>query len=483
VSVAPEIGVVLDDRFARELPEMGVSWRAQTPPDPRLLILNEPLAAELGLDPAWLRGPNGLRFLAGDLLPSGANPVAQAYAGHQFGGLVPRLGDGRALLLGELADGRDLHLKGSGVTPFARGGDGLAAVGPMLREYLISEAMHALQVPTTRSLAVVGTGRSIHRDTELPGAVLVRVAASHLRVGSFQYAALTGDVDLIRRLADHAIARHHPDAAQAERPYLALFQAVVAAQASLIARWMLIGFVHGVMNTDNMTISGETIDYGPCAFMEAYDPDTVFSSIDAWGRYAYGNQPDIAGWNLARFAETLLPLLADDIDQGIALAQGSFDVFRVVYDATWSSGMRAKLGLPADVHDDVLTPLVDELLRLLKESRVDYTSFFRRLAGAARGDAEPARGEFADLAGFDAWLAGWRALGPDAASMDRANPLYIPRNHLVEEALTAATAGDLQPAERLLEAVSAPYDERPGLQRYAEPAPDDFGEYQTFCGT
>jgi uncharacterized protein YdiU (UPF0061 family) len=487
VSVAPEISVVLHDRFARELPEMGVPWRAQTPPDPRLLILNESLAASLGLDSAWLRSPNGVRFLVGDLVPDGATPLAQAYAGHQFGGLVPRLGDGRALLLGELVDDRghirDLHLKGSGPTPFARGGDGLAAVGPMLREYIVSETMHSLGVPTTRSLAVVSTGRPIHRETELPGALLVRVAGSHLRVGSFQYAALTGDVDLVRRLADHSIARHYPSAAQAERPYLALFEAVVAAQASLMARWMLIGFVHGVMNTDNTTISGETIDYGPCAFMEAYDPDTVFSSIDAWGRYAYGNQPDIAGWNLARFAETLLPLFADTVDEGVALAKESFGVFRDVYDATWSAGMRAKLGLPADGHTEALTPLVDELLRLLKESHVDYTSFFRHLGDAARGDAEPARGLFADLAGFDAWLTSWRALAPDAESMDRVNPIYIPRNHLVEDALAAATAGDLAPVEQLLDAVSAPYDKRPGFERYAQPAPADFRDYQTFCGT
>ena len=487
MSVAPEINVVLHNRFARELPEMGVPWQAEAPADPRLLVLNESLAAELGLDTAWLRGTNGLRFLVGNLVPSGAAPVAQAYAGHQFGGLVPQLGDGRALLLGELVDDdgrvRDLHLKGSGRTPFARGGDGLAAVGPMLREYLVSEAMHALGVPTTRSLAVVSTGRPIQRETVLPGAVLVRVASSHLRVGSFQYAALTGDIELLRRLADHAIARHYPGAAQAERPYLALFEAVVAVQASLIAQWMLIGFVHGVMNTDNMTISGETIDYGPCAFMEAYDPGTVFSSIDQWGRYAYANQPAIAGWNLARFAEALLPLLADDIDEGIALAEESFGAFATVYDTTWSSGMRAKLGLPADVPAEVRTPLVDELLRLLQESRVDYTSFFRHLGDAARGDTAAARGLFIDLAGFDAWMSSWQALGPDAESMDRANPIYIPRNHLVEEALTAATAGDLTPVGQLLDAVSAPYDKRPGFDRYANPAPEDFGSYQTFCGT
>ena len=466
---------------------MVVRWQAETPPDPRLLVLNESLAAGLGLDAAWLRGPAGLRFLAGNLLPPGAVPVAQAYAGHQFGGLVPQLGDGRALLLGELADDRgrihDIHLKGSGPTPFARGGDGLAAVGPMLREYVVSEAMHALGIPTTRSLAVVGTGRPVQRETLLPGAVLVRVAGSHLRVGSFQYAALTGDVDLVRRLADHAIARHYPSAAEAGNPYRALFEAVVGVQASLVARWMLIGFVHGVMNTDNTTISGETIDYGPCAFMEAYDPDTVFSSIDAWGRYAYGNQPAIAGWNLARFAETLLPLLSDNVEEAVAFAEESFGVFQTEYDATWSSGMRAKLGLPASVEAGAVPPLVDELLRLLKESRVDYTSFFRHLGQAARGDAEPARGLFIDLAGFDDWMSRWRTLGPDAESMDRANPIYIPRNHLLEEALAAATAGDLGPIKQLLDAVTAPYDERPGLDRYASPAPADFGSYQTFCGT
>jgi serine/tyrosine/threonine adenylyltransferase len=479
--------VALHDRFVRELPELAVRWQAETPPDSRLLVLNEPLAAELGLDGAWLRSSDGLRFLVGNLLPSGAAPVAQAYAGHQFGGFVPRLGDGRALLLGELVDDggrmRDIHLKGSGPTPFARGGDGLAAVGPMLREYIVSEAMHALGVPTTRSLAVVGTGRPVQRETLLPGAVLVRVASSHLRVGSFQYAASAGDIDLLRRLADHAIARHHPSAAAAERPYLALFEAVVAVQASLMARWMLIGFVHGVMNTDNMTISGETIDYGPCAFMEAYDPDTVFSSIDFWGRYAYGNQPSIAGWNLARFAEAILPLLSDNVEEAIALAEESFGVFGAHYDAVWSSGMRARLGLSAKIEAEVLTPLVDGLLLLLKESHVDYTSFFRHLGQAAQGDAEPARGLFTDLAGFDGWMSRWRALSPDAELMDRANPIYIPRNHLVEEALTAAAAGDLDPVEQLLDAVTAPYDQRPGLERYASPAPEDFGTYRTFCGT
>jgi uncharacterized protein YdiU (UPF0061 family) len=353
----------------------------------------------------------------------------------------------------------------------------------MLREYVISEAMHALGIPTTRSLAVVSTGRPVRRETVLPGAVLARVASSHLRVGSFQYARATDDVDLLRRLADHAIGRHHAGAAEADQPYLALFQAVVAAQASLVARWMLVGFVHGVMNTDNMTISGETIDYGPCAFMEAFDPATVYSSIDHGGRYAYVNQPVVAEWNLARFAEALLPLFSDDQEPAVALAMEALGAFRRQYDAAWSAGMRAKLGLPDGLVDAVASPLVDELLALLQADHVDHTSFFRALSGAARGDVEPARNLFLHLAGFDGWLERWRALGPDADGMDRVNPVYIPRNHLVEEALAAATEGDLDPLVRLLDAVAAPYDERPGLERYAAPAPAHFGAYQTFCGT
>ncbi len=487
VSLPPASTVTLDDRFARELPEMAVRWQATEVPEPGLLVLNEPLARQLGLDPASLRSSEGLRLLVGNLVPSGAAPVAQAYSGHQFGGFVPRLGDGRALLLGEVvdADGRllDLHLKGSGRTPFARGGDGLAAVGPMLREYVVSEAMHALGIPTTRSLAVVATGRTVRRETPLPGAVLARVAASHLRVGSFQYARATGDVDLLRRLADHAIARHHPGAAQAQHSYLGLLEAVVAVQASLVARWMLVGFVHGVMNTDNMTISGETIDYGPCAFMEAFDPATVYSSIDQLGRYAYGNQPLVAEWNLARLAEAMLPLLHDDEEQAVPLAVEALGAFRRHYDAAWTSGMRIKLGLPAGPDDSATTSLVDDLLALLQKNSVDHTSFFRHLGAAARGDGEPARSLFLDLAAFDAWARRWRALAPDADVMDRTNPVYLPRNHLVEEALTAGSEGDLNPLERLLDAVTRPFDERPGLERYAEPAPQDFGAYRTFCGT
>jgi len=487
VSVAPSTALSLGDRYARELPELAVRWKAQDPPSPELLALNEPLAAELGLDAAWLRTPDGVGLLVGTSLPEGAAPVAQAYAGHQFGGFVPRLGDGRALLLGELTgpDGRlrDLHLKGSGRTPFARGGDGLAAVGPMLREYVVSEAMHALGIPTTRSLAVVGTGRPVQRETLLPGAVLARVASSHLRVGTFQYARSTGDDELLRRLADHAIDRHHPSARDGATPYLALFGSVVEAQAELVARWMLVGFIHGVMNTDNMTISGETIDYGPCAFMDAFDPRTVFSSIDQGGRYAYANQPVVAEWNLARLAEALLPLLHDDEDKAVELAVESLGAFRPAYSAAWSAGTRRKLGLPDELDPSVSRPLVDELFEHLRASHVDHTSFFRLLGRAARGDAERARGLFLDLPAFDAWTERWLALGPDADVMDRVNPAYIPRNHLVEEALAAATDGDLSSLGRLLEAVTVPFEERPGFERYAEPAPQDFGAYQTFCGT
>lgn len=479
--------VAFDSQFARELPELAVPWKAEQAPEPRLLVLNEPLARELGIDPESLRQDEGVQLLLGTALPSGATPVAQGYAGHQFGFYSPRLGDGRALLLGEVADAagrlRDIHLKGSGRTPFARGGDGLAAVGPMLREYVVSEAMHALSIPTTRSLAVVATGRPVRRETMLPGAVLTRVASSHLRVGSFQYARAMNDLDLLRRLADHAIARHHPTTAQAENPYLAFFGAVMSAQASLVAQWMLVGFIHGVMNTDNMTISGETIDYGPCAFMEAFDPATVYSSIDETGRYAYGNQPFVAQWNLVRLAEALLPLFHKDQEQAVALAQESLGVFHNEYSTAWLTGMKAKLGLADDIDNQATTALTEEMFPLLKEGRVDYTSFFRGLGTAARGNTEPVRSMFSDLAPLEAWLERWRVLDPDPDLMDRTNPIYIPRNHLVEEALAAAGDGDMEPFSQLLSVISAPFQERSGMQRYADAAPETFGPYRTFCGT
>ena len=493
MSVAAPPLFAFDNSYVRELEGLYEPWTAEPPPAPRLLALNETLAAELGADPAALRTPAGVAALVGSPAPEGASPVAQAYSGHQFGGFVPRLGDGRALLLGEVLDTagrrRDLHLKGSGRTTFARGGDGKAAVGPMLREYVISEAMHALGIPTTRALAVVATGEEVMRETPLPGAVLVRVAASHIRVGTFQYAAAHGDTALVRRLADHAIARHHPAALQAENPYLAFFEAVVEAQASLIARWMLVGFIHGVMNTDNMTISGETIDYGPCAFMDAFDPATVFSSIDHGGRYAYGNQPAIAQWNLARLAETLLPLLDAESEAAIAAATEVLQSFPGRYDAYRLAGMHAKLGLAAGAGED--EALIGDLLALLQAQRVDFTSCMRALSSSAVGDAPPARALFSEPSAFDAWSQRWRAQLPAepgdlqavAEAMNRVNPVYIARNHRVEEALDAATAGDLQPFWRLLEVLARPFDERPGLEEYAVPAPASFGAYRTFCGT
>jgi protein adenylyltransferase len=493
MSVAARPLFAFDNSYVRELEGLYVPWQATPSSAPRMLALNEELAAELGVDAAALRAPDGVGALVGNATPEGATPVAQAYAGHQFGGFSPRLGDGRALLLGEVLDihgrRRDLHLKGSGPTPFARGADGKAAVGPMLREYAIGEAMHALGIPTTRALAVVATGDRVARETLLPGAVLVRVAASHVRVGTFQYAAAHGDPALVRRLADHVIARHHPRALEAEHPYLAFFEAVVDAQASLIARWMLVGFVHGVMNTDNMAISGETIDYGPCAFMDAFDPATVFSSIDHGGRYAYGNQPAVAQWNLARFGETLLPLLDAEPEAAIAAATDVLRSFPGRYDAYWERGMQAKLGLADGAGED--EALIGDLLALLHVQRVDFTACFRALFSCVRGDPAPARSLFTEPSAFDAWADRWLAQLSSQASgrpaiadaMDRVNPVYIPRNHHVEEALGAATAGDLQPFRRLLDVLARPFDRRPGLEPYAAPAPPSFGAYRTFCGT
>lgn len=476
MSVAAQPLLAFDTTYVRDLPELSEPWRGAQVPDPQLVVLNEELAAELGADPARLRSAEGVGMLVGTQLPPNAASVAMAYAGHQFGGFVPRLGDGRALLVGEVVDvhgrRRDLHLKGSGRTPFSRGGDGKAVIGPMLREHLVSEAMHALGVPTTRSLAVTTTGEEISRGPMLPGAVLARVAASHLRVGTFEYAATHLGQDVVRRLADHAIARHHPQAAEAEHRYLAFFEAVLEAQAQLVAQWMLLGFVHGVMNTDNMAISGETIDYGPCAFLDVFDPAAVFSSIDRGGRYAYDQQPLAAQWNLARFAESLLDLL--DREPAIAILQS----FPHRLHAHWSAGMARKLGL-----DEAPKELTDELMTLLQEHDVDHTAFFRRLGRAARGDRTTLDELLREPQAFDGWLERWHERGPDADAMDRANPAVIPRNHLVEDALTEATVGHLDPFHRLLDAVTRPYEDRPGFEQYAAPAPNDLGAYTTFCGT
>ncbi|MBN8487565.1 MAG: YdiU family protein [Burkholderiales bacterium] len=482
-------------RFAHELPSMAEAWTPAAVPAPQALALNGALAQALGLDPDSMATPESLAVLAGNAVPAAARPVAQAYAGHQFGNFVPRLGDGRALLIGELPDRqgrlRDVALKGSGHTPFSRGGDGKAAQGPVLREFLISEAMHALGIPTTRSLAAVATGESVWRDRPLPGAVLARVAASHLRVGSFQYAAAWDAGGSLRALAEHAIERHQPEDADRPDRFLALLQGVARRQAALVARWMGVGFIHGVMNTDNMTISGETIDYGPCAFMEAYGPRTVFSSIDTAGRYAYANQPLIARWNLARLAECLLPLLSGDETQALHLATGVVDAFPALYRAEWLAVMRAKLGLPA-ADDEVDEALAQAFLALLQPRQIDFTRAFRALNSAAEGDESALRGLFAPEAqeALTAWLERWQARRAGAGAAERAamrlaNPVYIARNHQVEAALEAAQErADLAPFERLLAVVRAPFDERVEDAAFAEPAPPSVtAGYQTFCGT
>ena len=440
---------------------------------PRLIKLNRPLALQLGLDPDLLSTPEGAEILSGKRLPEGADPIAMAYAGHQFGHFVPQLGDGRAILLGEVIDKdgtrRDIQLKGSGRTPFSRQGDGRAALGPVLREYIISEAMFRLGIPTTRSLAAVITGEPVMRETALPGAVLTRVAASHIRVGTFQFLAARGDTDGVRQLADHVIARHYPELALKERPYHALLDAVVARQADLVARWLLVGFIHGVMNTDNTSISGETIDYGPCAFMDEYNPSTVFSSIDAMGRYAYGNQPRIALWNLTRFAECLLPLFSDDKDKAIEQAQFALGAFAEKFTTAYQSGLRAKIGLFTETEGD--EALVQDLLDKMTANQADFTLTFRRLGAAALGadHDEPVRSLFIDPTAFDEWAMRWRqrtAIEPQSAAerceaMCRVNPALIPRNHRVEAVIQAAQNDDYAPFEELLGALEKPFEERP----------------------
>jgi uncharacterized protein YdiU (UPF0061 family) len=466
---------------------------------PQLVKVNVELARSLGLDPEALATPAGVEILVGNRVAEGAEPLAQAYAGHQFGSFVPQLGDGRANLLGEVVglDGvrYDIQLKGSGRTPFSRGGDGRAALGPVLREYIVSEAMAALGVPTTRALAAVVTGESVLRETLLPGAVLTRVAASHLRVGTFEYFAARRDTEAVRMLADYAIKRHYPEAEQAKQPYRALLDGVIARQAHLVAQWMLLGFIHGVMNTDNSSISGETIDYGPCAFMEAYDPATVFSYIDQQGRYAFGNQPRIALWNLTRLAEALLPVLVDEAggeEAALASAKEALTAFVPQFEAARTAGLRRKLGLFTQQEDDVA--LAEDLLERMAANRADFTLTFRRLCDAAAGAEHDGiiRTLFADPAAYDAWAVGWRSrlqLEPvpsqeRAAAMRKANPAFIPRNHLVEAVIKAAVEEqNFQPFEELLDVVTRPYEDRPDLEPYAMPARPEERVEHTFCGT
>jgi uncharacterized protein YdiU (UPF0061 family) len=438
---------------------------------PQLLALNLPLARELRLDPDWLASPEGVAMLAGNATPPGVRALAMAYAGHQFGHFVPSLGDGRALLLGEVVDRagqrRDVQLKGSGPTPFSRRGDGRAALGPVLREYLVAEAMAALGVPTSRALAAVATGEEVYRETPLPGAILTRVAASHIRVGTFQYFAARRDMQALRALADHAIARHDP-AAQGPRD---LFAGVVARQAALVAQWLCLGFVHGVMNTDNCTISGETIDYGPCAFLDAYDPQAVFSSIDHGGRYAYGQQPRILAWNLARLAEAMLPLFDADETAALAIAQAELDRFGDIFEAAYHAGLLRKIGIAEGREGDMA--LVQDLLTRMAEGAMDFTNLFRGLLTAP----DPALG---------AWLPRWRARLAEEADpigvMRAANPAVIPRNHRIEQVIQAAMAGDLDPFRALLDAVTNPYAD-PSDPAFTRPPEPGERVRATFCGT
>ncbi len=498
---AGSIRLPFDNTYAR-LPARFYARLDPTPvAAPRLVRLNQDLAERLGLDPDELARPDWVATLAGNRVPDGAEPIALAYAGHQFGGFSPQLGDGRAILLGELLDRdgvrHDLQLKGSGPTPFSRRGDGRAALGPVLREYLVGEAMAALGVPTSRALAAVATGETVVRERALPGAVLTRVAASHIRVGTFQYFASLGDQEAVRLLADYTIRRHYPEAAGVEQPYRALLDGVVARQADLIARWLLVGFIHGVMNTDNTAISGETIDYGPCAFMDAYDPATVFSSIDQLGRYAYGNQPRIAQWNLARLAETLLPLLADDEKRAMSLATEALAEFGPRFERAYLGGLRRKIGLTTEREGDAA--LAQDLLKRMAGNGADFTLTFRGLGDAALGQealGQEANGTvralFAEGRVFDEWAEAWhRRLAEEPgpadkrrAAMQATNPKFIPRNHIVEAALAAAVDGqDFGPFEELLDVASRPFEDQPGLEHYAAPPGPEQRVHQTFCGT
>ena len=465
--------VPFDNSYARLPPRLFARLRPTPVAAPRLLALNEPLALDLGLDPAALRAPEGVAVLAGNLVPEGAEPLAQAYAGHQFGGWNPQLGDGRAILLGEVVDRtgrrRDIQLKGSGPTPFSRRGDGRAWLGPVLREFVVSEAMAALGIPTTRALAAVATGETVLRERPLPGAVLTRVAASHVRVGTFQWLLSRGDRDGLEALTAHVIARHYPDA---EGP-MGLLRAVAARQADLVAAWLSVGFVHGVMNTDNMAVSGETIDYGPCAFLDSYDPEAVFSSIDEWGRYAYRQQPAVAAWNLAQLATALLPLMGGEA--AIPEATETVRAFSPLHEAAWARRFAAKVGLPAD--DPEAAPLTTRLLDLMAAAQADFTITFRALS-----ESTWEQERLAALPGFAAWRADWERQRPDRALMLRANPAVIPRNHAVEAMIRAAVKGDLAPLEALRASLAAPYDAAPDDPLRAPPEEAE-RVTRTFCGT
>jgi serine/tyrosine/threonine adenylyltransferase len=485
-----------ENSYAR-LPDTFFSRLPPTPVEaPRLIRLNAALAHDLNLDPQKIASPEGVQFLAGNQVAASSDPLAMAYAGHQFGGFVPQLGDGRAILLGELVDRngqrRDVQLKGSGRTPYSRQGDGRAALGPVLREYVISEAMAALGIPTSRALAAVSTGEAVWRDTPLPGAVLTRVAASHIRIGTFQFFSARGETEMVRQLADYVIARHYPFALETPNPYRALLDSVIQRQAELIARWMHVGFIHGVMNTDNVSVSGETIDYGPCAFMDIYHPATVYSSIDRRGRYAYGNQPAIAQWNLARLAETLFPLLADSESAAIGEAEEAIEAYREHFDSAYALGLTRKIGLSGNAQRDLT--LAQDLLVRMANNHADFTLTFRWLCEAPTNLAgeERVRRLFDDPHEFDDWAVKWRARltedGVDSlersAAMRKVNPAFIPRNHLVEEMIVAAVEReDFTPFENLLSVLEKPFEDQPESERYAEPPLPEQVVRETFCGT
>ena len=489
--------IPFDNSYAR-MPETFYTKLSPTPvAAPELIAVNRPLARHLGIDADWLESPEGVQMVAGNAVPEGAEPLASVYAGHQFGSYNPQLGDGRAILLGEVVDGAghrfDIQLKGSGPTPYSRGGDGRSPLGPVIREYLVSEAMHALGVPTTRALAAVTTGDQVVREQFLPGAVLARVASSHIRIGTFQYFAANKNTQALQTLTSHTLTRHYPEQLVAENQPLALLQAVVARQASLVARWQLLGFIHGVMNTDNMLLCGETIDYGPCAFMDAFQADKVFSSIDQGGRYAYRNQPGIAHWNLACLAQSLLPLLHDEQDEAVAIAQTAVDRFPELFVQAHTEGMAAKLGLAEITGDD--TALVEDLFQLMADHQLDFTLTFRRLADLA-DESSPGQATVKELFEIpDAllpWLARWRERQQRESNeptdrqsrMYAANPAFIPRNHRVQEAIAAASDdGDFQPFHALHAALAMPYQYDPALARYATPPRPEQEVRQTFCGT
>lgn len=488
--------IEFENTYANELEGFFVPWQGDSAPNSSIIQLNVPLANELGLDPIDLDSPAGANFLAGSEMPSGASPLAQVYAGHQFGGFSQQLGDGRALLVGEVIDRnghrRDIQLKGSGRTPFSRGGDGKAVLGPVLREYLLGEAMHGLGIPTTRALAAVTTGEQIAREGGLqPGAVLARTASSHIRVGTFQFFAARGETEKLHQLAEYTIRRHFKDIEKQEDRFLDLLRKVIDRQAALVAKWMSVGFVHGVMNTDNMTISGETIDYGPCAFIDHYDPNAVFSSIDVHGRYSYSNQPNIAQWNLARFAETLIPLIdPQDSDNAIRLATIDINTFPVIYQKYWLAEMRSKLGLVKSEEEDLA--LINELHRLIEGQNIDFTLLFRNLTQTISGNANPLHNMFDDSSVIKNWQDKWltrlnhenQDLANSTELMNKHNPVYIPRNHKVEEALRAAVVEtDYEPFKKLQKVLDNPFKQRDGLEDYEGPAPDEFGKYETFCGT